>query len=165
MFVKAGISANVHKRLRSYHTHCPIPFSVGFRMHFLTTERAKDLENTVLFDRELKDYKPKPESEWFIVMAGPEQHVLFIGDLLACIYLYRFRDPALWINRPEWVIVPDSERVAEIPGADAQYLCGPETAKDLAHFEDEARKELLLRARAEEQAEALGRLIYPELDQ
>jgi hypothetical protein len=134
-------------------------------MHFLTTERAKDLENTVLSDRELTDYRSYPDSEWFTVMAGPQQHVSFIGDLLAYIYLYRFRDPALWINPLEWVIVPDSERVAEIPGADAQYFCGPESAEDLVRFEDEDRKELLLRVRAEDQADALGRLIYPELDE
>ena len=58
-----------------------------------TTKRAKQLETALLADRELSGWRG--QGEWFVVMAGPHQHVIFIKDLLAAIYIDRFNDPSI----------------------------------------------------------------------
>ena len=119
----------------------------------------------MLSDEYLKGYQS--QGEWFSVMAGPEQHVNFIKDLLAVFYIERFRNKSLWTVQLEWIISPDQSRVSEIPNADKNVLCGSEEGKGYG-LEDATQpheEELALRARAEEQAVALGRIIYPELDQ
>jgi hypothetical protein len=70
---------------------------------------------------------------------------------------------AIWATRLQWVISPNDDRLHEIPGADAEYLCQVEDGHGLKDLED-FRQELELRARAEDQATVLGRLIYPDLN-
>jgi hypothetical protein len=83
--------------------------------------------------------------------------------LLAAFYTERYRDRTIWTTRLEWFISPDDSRLDEIPESDQTYLCAAENGTALDnHEEDKAERQL--RAKAEEQAQALGRLIYPELD-
>ncbi len=161
MFVKVGVALNVHRRLKSYQTHCPVPFNLGIRASLPSVHRAKQLENTFLDDTELRGYRL--HGEWFAVNAGPEDHVTFITNLLGAFYIERYRDRSIWDSRFQWVISPNDERLHEIPGADADYLCGVENGHGLDGLED-FRQEQELRVRAEEQATVLGRLIYPDLD-
>lgn len=162
MFVKVGVALNVHRRLKSYQTHCPVPFNLGIRAALPSVQRARQIEQTLLTDVDLRGYRL--QGEWFAVNAGPEDHIIFITNFLGAFYVERYRDPRLWGARLEWVISPNDERLHEIPGADADYLCASEDGRGLGQLED-FRQELALRVRAEEQATALGRLIYPELDQ
>lgn len=161
MFVKVGVALNVHRRLKSYQTHCPVPFNLGIRAALPSVYRAKELEKTLLGDTELRGYRL--HGEWFSVHAGPEDHVTFISNLLAAFYIERYRDRSIWDTQFQWVISPNDERLHEIPGADADHLCEVEDGHGLDNLED-FRQELALRVRAEEQATALGRLIYPDLD-
>jgi hypothetical protein len=162
MFVKVGVAYNVHRRLRAYQTHCPIPFSTGFRVLLPSVARARQLETTLLRDEELSGYRS--QGEWFVILAGPDQHVLFIKDLLAAFYIERYRDKNIWSARLEWLISPDDSRLTEIPGANETHFCEAENGTGLDDREYDWERELELRVRAEAQAEALGRLIYPELD-
>lgn len=161
MFVKVGVALNVHRRLKSYQTHCPVPFNLGIRAALPSPVRARQLEQTFLADTELRGYRL--HGEWFAVNAGPDDHVSFITNLLGTFYVDRYRDTAIWGTRLQWVISPNDERLHEIPGADADYLCRAEDGHGLEDLED-FRQELALRVRAEEQAAAIGRLIYHELD-
>lgn len=161
MFVKVGVALNVHRRLKSYQTHCPVPFNLGLRAALPSTGRARLLENTFLTDSELRGYRL--QGEWFAVNAGPEDHVTFIANFLGAFYLDRYRDTSIWSTRSQWVISPNDERLQEVPAADADYLCQAEDGRGLEQLED-CRQELELRIRGEDQAAALGRLIYPDLD-
>ena len=165
MFVKVGIASDVHRRLTSYKTHCPVPFNFGIRALFPDKKASRLMESAMLADDELNGYRS--QGEWFVIMAGPEQHVIFIKTLLARFYIERFRDKSLWPVQLEWILVPDEERVGEIEGANRRILCGVEDGTG-NHLEDATNiheEELALRVRAESQAEAIGRLIYPELNQ
>jgi Meiotically Up-regulated Gene 113 (MUG113) protein len=162
MFVKVGVALNVHRRLKSYQTHCPVPFNLGIRAALPTVARARQMEHTFLSDVDLRGYLL--HGEWFAVNAGPADHVVFIANLLGAFYVDRYRDPAIWGSRLQWVISPDDSRLSEIPQSDETYLCAAEDGSARL-YDEEWRNELGLRARAEEQAEALGRIIYPELDE
>jgi hypothetical protein len=164
MFAKVGIAVNVHRRLISYKTHCPVPFHTGLKIECPNTEEAKKLENAILEDENLKDYRPKGKSEWFIVFAGPHQHMIFIKDLLACIYVHRYRNQLLWDSRLEWVIWTDQERLSEIPDADEKFFCGKETGEKNIYDDGMDGSELARRVKAEDQAKVLARLIYPNFE-
>lgn len=85
-------------------------------------------------------------------------------SLLGRFYVERYRDKSLWNCRLEWVIVPNQERLAEIPEADADFFCGIETGEKITYAEGEDQiigTELKRRAKAENQAKALCDLIYP----
>lgn len=165
MFVKVGIAMDVHRRLTTYKTHCPVPFNLGIRALFPDKKASGIMESAMLADSELRDYRS--QGEWFVVMSGPEQHVIFIKNLLARFYLERFRDKSLWAVQLEWIIVPDKKRIREVVGADERILCGAEngTGDRLEHATNVSEQELALYVRAEGQAKAIGRLVYPELDQ
>jgi len=124
MFVKVGITSNVHQRLTSYKTHCPVPFTAGVRAPLPDRASARRIEKAMLSDEDLKGFQS--QGEWFAVLAGPEQHVLFIKDLLARFYIERFRDKELWATPLEWMILPDRERIHNVPSATENWLSGPE---------------------------------------
>jgi hypothetical protein len=161
MFVKVGVGLNVHRRLKMYRTHCPVPFSFGIRALLPSEPRARQMEQTFLSDIDLRGYRS--QGEWFAVNAGPPDHVTFITNLLGAFYVDRYRDRGIWASRLAWVISPDDSRLPEIPDADQTYLCAAEDGRARIH-DEEWRNELGLRARAEAQAEAIGRIIYPELE-
>lgn len=120
------------------------------------------MEQTFFADVDLRGHRL--QGEWFAVSAGPADHVIFITNLLAAFYVERYRDPAIWGTRLQWVISPDDSRLSEIPQSDETYLCAVEDGSARL-YDEEWRNELGLRVKAEEQAEALGRIIYPELDE
>jgi hypothetical protein len=161
MVVKVGVANDVHRRLRSYKTHCPVPFHTGLKVKCLDIEQAKKLESAILEDENLKDYRS--QGEWFTV-AGMHQHMIFIKNLLGCFYVERYRNPSLWNSRLEWVILPNEIRVAEIADADKDFFCGIEAGEKNINdvFGDES--ELNRRVKAQEQAESLIRIVYPNFE-
>lgn len=165
MFVKVGVANNVHRRLKSYQTHCPIPFQTGLKVVLPSEPCAKKLESAILNDELLKGYSS--QGEWFVVFGGPQQHVSFFTNLLARFYIERYRDKSLWNSRLEWVIIPNQERAVEIPGADTDFFCGVESGEKSAYAvgtdQEDIAIELNFRVKAQKQAEALGSLIYAEL--
>ena len=161
MFVKVGVAVNVQRRLKSYQTHCPVPFHTGLRAAVPSVERARSLETSILNDRDLVGYRG--QGEWFVILAGPHQHEIFIKELLASFYVERYRDRTLWNSRLEWVILPDQQRISEIPEADGHYFCDIERGEKAMLAPDWDGTEQSRRVKAEEQAKALARLIYPEL--
>ena len=161
MFVKVGVALNVHRRLKSYQTHCPVPFNLGIRVALPSVARARQMEQAFLSDVDLRGHRLQGE---FAVNAGPRDHVIFITNFLGAFYVERYRDTAIWGTRLQWVISPDDSRLSEIPMSDETYLCAAEDGSSRL-YDEEWRNELALRAKAEEQAEALGRIIYPELDE
>jgi hypothetical protein len=162
MFVKVGIASNVRRRLVSYQTHCPVPFHMGLQVALPNVKRARILESAILKDEEICEYNS--QGEWFVVFAGPHQHMIFITILLGRFYIERYRDKSLWDCRLEWVIVPNQERLAEIPEADAHFFCGIENGEKITYAEGEDQiigTELNRRVKAENQAKALCDLVYP----
>ena len=69
MFVKVGVAFNVHRRLKSYQTHCPVPFNLGIRAALPSVARARQMEQTLLSDVDLRGHWL--QGEWFAVNAGP----------------------------------------------------------------------------------------------
>jgi Meiotically Up-regulated Gene 113 (MUG113) protein len=69
MFVKVGIATNVHRRLKGYPTHCPVPFNLGLRAALPSEARARQFESALLTDSEFRGYRV--QGEWFAVHAGP----------------------------------------------------------------------------------------------
>lgn len=159
MFVKVGVASNVNRRLVSYQTHCPIPFHTGLKVALPNAEGARKLESAILKDGELRGYSS--QGEWFVVFAGPKDHMIFITTLLGRFYVERYRDKSLWQCRLEWVIWPDKKRLAEIPEADADFFCGIETGEKMRFEDGEDGTEMKRRCKAENQAITLCDLIYP----
>jgi len=141
-----------------------LAFQDSFICVFPEKKASRAMESAMLADTELDGYRS--QGEWFVIMAGPEQHVIFIKHLLARFYLHRFRDRSLWAVQLEWFIWPDKARAREVEGADEILLCGVEdgTGHSLEDATNTHEEELALRVRAEVQAEAIGRLIYPEMN-
>ena len=162
MFVKVGVARDVHRRLRAYKTHCPVPFHLGISASLSSPTRARQIQDLFLGDVDLRGYRT--QGEWFAVHGGPHDHVTFIAHMLGTFYVTRFCEPTEWSVRIQWVISPDDDRLNEIPRADAHYLCGAEDGSGLQHL-DALGQELGLRSRAAEQATALGRLIYSDYDE
>lgn len=164
MFAKVGIANDPARRLVTYRTHCPVSIHTGIFVRLPSKSCATKLERVFLNDENLSGYRPSemPKSEWHIVFGGPSQHAVFCKNLLGRFYLERLNQPELWPCRIEWLICPDASRMLEIPESDDRFLCSIETGDTFASAKrDSIPEQLVCWARAEVQAEALTRLIYP----